>query len=270
MTFNKGLFVFVGVVVLAAIGYLLYSTLQSSKKVATVLDSTATTTQQKIINTEPAPTPNYTIEEVSNAVDIRDIMPPLSRTIVFSSNIPAGVQSMLSTQKSEVVARLQQDPTRADDWFTLGVIYHTANDYKGAEEVWKFLTRVIPNDTTAFNNLGKLYHFSLPDYPKAETHFLHAIKLDPSSDTAYIELHTLYRYSYQKETTKAKDILTRAISQFPQNIELHLTLGGYYRDIGNFTAARSTFEVGLDKARDAENVALIAQFGQEIERLPAQ
>ena len=210
-------------------------------------------------------TPNYTIEQVP--LNIADIAPNVDRSINFGSTVPQEVRIMLEAQATPMRARLKEDPARADDWFNLAIIYHTAEDYKGAVEVWEFLTQVIPNSTTAYDNLGKTYHFALKEYPKAESYFKKSLTIDASDMNAYLGLFELYRYSYKVDTSAASDIMKNAIAQFPDRLDLVLTLGTYYAEKGDYATARVVLNGGLDKARDANDVNMIAEFGREIEKL---
>ena len=170
-------------------------------------------------------TPNYTIE--ADPYTIEDIMPPLNRQVVFSDSVPESVKVTIRAKVAAIQKRLAEDPLRADDWYDLAVWYHTGSDYEGAREVWKFLTNSIPNDTTAYDNLGKLYHFTLKDYPKSEEYFLKSIQIAPYSPVPYLELFQLYAYSYKKDTNAAVDILIKAIELFPTNSDPLTLLGGY-------------------------------------------
>ena len=214
-----------------------------------------------------APSGGFTLEEISPS-DILDSAPDISRGIRFSESIPQEVRDILSKKATEAVANIRANPASGADWFNLALYYHTANDYEGAREIWEFLTVVAPSNTVAFNNLGKLYHFSVPDFPKAEEYFMKSLAIDAESLTPYVELFDLYRFSYKTDTTAAVDIMKKAMTIFPDNLDLFLALGAYYRDRGDTAQARSTFTNGLDKARDAEDVGFIASFGNELARIP--
>ena len=250
---------FIVIIILAAVGVSIYLYFFTQPEQGSVEPK-----DQVNVGTEG--NPNYTIEEVP--FDIADIAPSLERNIQFSESIPENVRAQLEEQAASTRASLNEDITRVDEWFTLGIVYHTANDYEGAREVWEFLVQVVPNSSTAYDNLAKLYHFSVPDFPKSESYFEQSLSVDPNNINAYLGLHELYRYSYKQETTLAADTLRDAMKAFPEELGLYTTLGAYYRDVGNISAAREVLLTGLDKARDAGNVSMIAALGAEIERLP--
>ncbi len=212
-------------------------------------------------------TPNYTIELLDD-FDIREIMPNLDRGLTFTESVPEVARVPMQKNYDAAVARLKTDPMRADDWFNLGIYYHAANDFKGAEEVWLFLIKVIPNSAVPLDNLGKMYKFDLKDFPKSEGYFKKSIALNPDSTTPYFELFELYRYLYKTNTTAAVDIVTQAAGKFPQNPDPHMVLGSYYRDIKNYAGARAEFTKALDIARELKNVQLIDAIGDEIANLP--
>lgn len=209
---------------------------------------------------------NYTIEEVP--INIEEIAPNPHRSIQFSENIPEAVRVSLNEKAAVSAKILDEDITRADEWFNLGVYYHTANDFEGAKEVWEFLAIVLPENAVVLDNLGKLHHYSLREFTSAEVYFKQSIERDPTSLTPYLELHELYKYSYKTGTTAAVDIINQAINKFPDVIGLYTTLGTYHRDRGEVAQARAAFTTGLNLARDMNDVDLIATFGRELERLP--
>lgn len=214
-------------------------------------------------------TPNYTIEVVPT-IDIKSIQPNLDRSIQFSASIPADARVIIEKKVADIVTRLKADPMRADDWFSLAVWYHTANDYEGARDVWLFLLKVTkaPDNAVVYDNLGKLYKFSLKDFPKSESYFKQSIAANPKSITPYIELFELYRDLYKTNTTAAIDILTTASVKFPDNVDPWVLLGQYYRDRGETQKARDAFTKALNLARATNDVARVEAIGAELERLP--
>jgi len=210
--------------------------------------------------------PGYTLEEIP-IEDLKDSIPDLSREVQFSGNLSVEAQNLIKEKTAEAQGRLTEDPTRGDDWLELGVLFHSAGDFEGARLVWEFLADIDKTNVVAYDNLAKLYHFSLRDFPKAESYFKQSIAINGASLTPYLGLYELYRYSYKTNTTLAEDTLKEAIEKFPDVIEIHLTLGAYYRDIGRKTDARATLLEGMDKARDANNVDLMSAFGVELERV---
>ncbi len=211
-------------------------------------------------------TPGYTIEAVGE--DITKIMPNVDRGVTFSASVPSEVRTLINSKVAEIVARLKADPLRSADWFNLGILYHSANDFQGEKEVWEFLIKVAPTDSTSYENLGKLHHFSIPDFPKAELNFKKAITLNPESINSYLELFQLYKYSYKVETSASIDILKEAATKFPKNPDPYHLIGLEYRDRNDTANARVYLTKAIDIARAIGNLDLVQAIGDELAKLP--
>jgi tetratricopeptide (TPR) repeat protein len=265
MKSNLALFILGVVLAISILGGIAYLAMhktssENDSSTATTTDSAgAGTTIQK---------PGYTIEIEPNA-SLKDLAPSLDRGVHFGDSIPGNVRTLLSNQYAEATGRLKGDLTRVDDWLDLGVIYHSANDYEGARDVWLFLARVIapPESSVAYDNLGKLYKFDLQDFPKSEGYFKQSMLADPSSITPYIELFELYRGSYKSGTSAAADILIAASKKFPKNPDPAVLLGEYYRDQKDFAKARTYFEKGKALASAAGDTNRVKAIQGEIDRL---
>lgn len=227
-------------------------------------------TPQPLASTSTAPTtPGYTIEVIPNEETPEPLKAPnLERAVTFSGSVPESTQAALRARHAELVARLTADPTNGGAWFNLALVYHEANDYDGAREIWEFLAGALPEDTTALDNLGKLYLYNLKDYPKSESYFMGSIMRNPELTTPYLELFNLYRYSYKTDTAAAVDMMSLMKARFPGNTDPHMLLAGYYRDTKDYAHARVEYEAALDIARTAGNVALVGAIGNELSSLP--
>lgn len=252
--------VFVVIVILAGVAY--FATSHTAVTPSTNDESLA-------VPQNGTTTPNYTVE-LESSTSLKDIAPSLDRGVHFGASVPADARVILENKVSAVAARLKGDLTRADDWFSLALLYHSANDFEGARDVWLFLTKVIaaPSNATAYDNLGKLYKFDLKDFPKSEMYFKKSIASAPESITPYLELHELYRYSYKIETSAAADILISASKKFPTDPDPMALLGEYYRDKGETAKARSAFTTALSLARAVGNESQAKAIGDEIAKLP--
>jgi tetratricopeptide (TPR) repeat protein len=195
-------------------------------------------------------------------------LPPLTNDVTMSPTLPEEAQKLLRTKISDDVERLEDVPWDGNTWMDLAVRYHTADDFDRARVVWEFVTDVSPTNVTALNNLGRLYHFELKDFAKAEEYFNKALVANGDRVETYMELFDLYRYSYKKDTTAAVDIMKQARERFPEDINIPLTLGSHYRDIGKTGAARTQFELALTMARANNDVALMQNITTELARLP--
>ncbi len=195
-------------------------------------------------------------------------LPPLDHEIVFSDAFPEDARAVVRGHVEDAVTQLSLHPEDGNAWMDLALQYHTANDYEAARSVWEFLIAAGPANVTALNNLGRLHHFDVPDFPKAEAYFKQSLEVNPDRVDSYLELFDLYRYSYKKDTSAAVNIMRDAIAQFPDDIGLQAALGSYYRDIGNTAAARREFEAALSRARAVNDMNLISNLNAELARLP--
>lgn len=249
------------VILIAVVGVAYFATKGLSSDVASSTTETVATT------TEAQTMGNYTIESVPLET-LRDIMPSLTREVTFTGTIPESFKATVKEKIDAIRARLEKDETRANDWYDLAVWYHTANDYQGAKEVWEFLIKANSKDATAYDNLGKLYHYALKDFPTSESYFKKSIGVNSESLVPYIELFQLYSDSYKTDTTLAVETLESAAKKFPQEIDPLTLLGQYYRDKGETTKARDAYTRAMERARAANNIALIGAIGEELARLP--
>ncbi len=209
----------------------------------------------------------YTIEQIP-ATALKDIQPTLDRGIVFGSSVPAEARTIIQQKIAGFVANLKKDPTDASSWFDLAIWYHTADDFEGARQIWEFLIKAAPEDTTAYDNLGRMYYFDLKDFPKAESYFKQSISVRSDIITPYIELFGLYKDSYKQNTTAAVDILITASKKFPTNPDPFLLLGGYYRDHNEIAKARDAFTKGIEILKTAGDSARVKAVQAELDSLP--
>lgn len=223
--------------------------------------------QQPATATTTTAGPGYTITTLDDGT-FTEPAPSLDNPVRYSDAIPAAARTVIQKHIDEDVAKIKADKTNAGAWLDLGLWYHSAEDYQAAAAVWEFLTKVAPKDTTALNNLGRLYHFDLKDFPKSEQYFLRSMKIAPKSMDPYIELFQLYSLSYKKDTSAAVDIMHTAEAQFPNDSGLPFALGAYYRDRGQFVLARAEFEKGVSIARTQGNLGQVAAINAELAKLP--
>lgn len=229
-----------------------------------IADGGATTTPNVIDNG------NYKIEVLSDTATFDSILPDLNRTTQYGASVPEAVKLSVESKIGDIISRLKEDNTRADDWFMLAVLYHGVNDYEGAEGVWNFLLKVIkaPDVAVVYDNLGKMYKFEKKDYAKAEAYFKESIQANPESETPYLELFEMYRYSYKTGTSAAVDIANEAGKKFPDSPDPYTLLGAYYRDLKQYDNARSAYEVALSRARATGNYDIVNSINAALDSLP--
>lgn len=84
---------------------------------------------------------NYTVDTA--AFSSLKAIPDLKRDVLVRSTYTDTDSAKLVAKINTVRVRLQKNPQNADDWFTLGLLYHDAGDYEKVREVWEFLLSVI-------------------------------------------------------------------------------------------------------------------------------
>ncbi len=209
----------------------------------------------------------YVIEEVKDGT-YTGALPPLDHDPVFSASMPEEARVAIMTRIEKNRAQLTDHPEDGNAWMELALWYHSANDYDAARVVWEVIVATTPDNVPALNNLGRLHHFEVPDFPLAESYLLKSLAANPDRLEVYIDLFDLYRYSYKTNTTAAVDIMKKAMVQFPDEWGLGAQLGAYYRDTGRPTLARAEFEKVLKTARDAGMLDVVSTMNAELARLP--
>lgn len=123
----------------------------------------------------------------------------------------------------------------------MGLYKKMVGDYWGAEEIWLYTYELEPKSYLINGNLANLYHFWLPDYQKAESYYLQALAVEdiaPGNKYTYFsDFYSLYRFKIQDET-KTKEILDRAVSELPDDVNIYLLTANYYKEIHDTEKAR--------------------------------
>lgn len=224
----------------------------------------ATTGEQNPVITDDI---TYVLAPVADG-SYEGALPPLDREVRFSDTFPEEARRAVREHVADDVRQLEEHPEDGNAWMDLAVWYHTANDYDAARAIWEFIVDVSPTNSTALNNLGRLYHYTLPDFEKAEGYFTQALAANPERADAYVELFDLYRYSYKTETSAAVDIMKAAVQVFPDDPNFEIQLGVYYRDRGELAAARTYFERAVTKARATGQLEVVTTINAELAKLP--
>lgn len=118
-----------------------------------------------------------------------------------------------------IVARLKTYPNDTDSWIALGLYRKESDDYKGAEEAWKYASALSPADPQPYDNLGVLYGYYLHNNALAEQNILTAIEKAPLMTMYYLRAVEFYR-EVLKDTAKARSIVEQGLKLAPQNSDL--------------------------------------------------
>jgi len=206
-------------------------------------------------------TGNFTVELVPNVKLPR--APDFRMPIAFSSDIAAEVKTQIQNNSNILIDRIAKNANDMRSWIDLGTMHKMAGDYKGAETFWVYVTKAAPKNSIAFQNLGDLYKGFLVDYPKAESSYLTAIKIDPADTNPYRALFELYTIAYKKGTSAAEDILKQGISVNSQSVDLQVVLARYYKSLGRTQDAKVEYDLAIQNAKSQGQNALASQIEQE-------
>lgn len=146
------------------------------------------------------------------------------------------------------------NPNSANAYWSLlaiGSIKQQVADYAGAKQAWLLAAELQPKAYPPYGNLGHLYFRYFQDYPNAEKNYLKAIENNPQAVSYYGELYQIYHYFYKNDTKADESILLQGLVANPDNIEILMDLGSYYKDKDQAQKAIQAFEKILQL--DAKN-----------------
>lgn len=195
------------------------------------------------------------------------IRPKLDRSTVIPSRFSPEAVTILENNITKLKDQLANDPNSFQGWIDLANQYKIIDDFKGAAEIWEFLSITAEGNTISRINLGNLYHYELKDFEKSEAIFRDVISINNEIVDAYTGLHELYRYSFKKPTTLAVDVLKEGIAAIPNNIDLRMLLASYYTKLDMKTEANAVYEDVLVMARNAGNTNLVTIIEAAIQSL---
>ena len=153
------------------------------------------------------------------------------------------------------------DPTNQDAWYYLGRAYYTKSRLMEARKAFLTVLDRDPRDAKAENNLGLVFESSgQPD--AAIEAYRKAIAWQEASphrsEQPYVNLGNLLME--QDHAAEAVEPLEKAVAIAPDNAFCHLTLGVYYRKVGQLESARHELERATQL--DPENAVAHYQLGR--------
>src|SRR3989338_8665971 len=155
----------------------------------------------------------------------------------YASILPEVVDA-LKEQSQQQQDQIRQ--TEALDYFARAYKAHEEGDSRKAEELYRNVIGINPNDAVAHNNLGVALRKDPARVSEAETEYLKAIQLDPSLYIAYGNLSSLYQE--RRDYDAAISITLRLIEANPQLAYAHNGLGYSYLLKGDLPKAEEEFE----------------------------
>ncbi len=218
-TYRNGL-IAAGVILLLAGG--IYLQQKNARPQATSVNSngSATTTISvnggavEIVGPEGV---TYTLNEVDENAPAA---PNYRMALKFDASVSPEVKTALNINLANVQDTLSKNPQSFEAWLELGRLRKIAGDYKGAAEIWEYVSLAWPTNSVSVHNLGDLYMNFIKDYPKAEANFKKEIANEPHAIAAYQSLYVLYQNFYKKGTSAARDIVALGLKNNPNNSAL--------------------------------------------------
>lgn len=180
----------------------------------------------------------------------------------IGDGFPESYKAKLRAELQDLAKKVASDTAGFDDWMRIGVIKKVFRDFVGARDAWEYAGTVYTLNALPFYNLGDLYGSYIKDYPKAESAFQRAIKLDPKKSGFYTAFAELYRYFYVAKKDLVIPTIESGLKALPNDPNLLLYLGSYYRDDMKDNA-KAIFYYEKVLAQDPLNSAL----KEEIDRL---
>lgn len=144
---------------------------------------------------------------------------------------PAEFVERKRNQLADIVKLIESDPKDETNWMDAGLIKKNFDNFDGVRDVWEYAKLVNPNNALNYYNLGILYASYFSDNKKAEQNFLVALKLDPQENLAYLGLAGLYRDFYKEKSDQVDDVLLAGLKVLPEDPNLLLQLGFYYKSV---------------------------------------
>ncbi len=167
------------------------------------------------------------------------------------------------TQKTKILndlkVALEKDPFNINDWISVGITKKFFNDYEGARDAWEYVVVLYPNDPLAFENLGNLYALYLRDNSKAEYNYKKAIENNSLEPSFYIALADFYK-NFLGDNSKAINTILSGLEKI-KDVNLFLSLAGFYRDIGDKANAIKYYQEVLKISPNQQGIQ------EEIDRL---
>jgi tetratricopeptide (TPR) repeat protein len=195
-------------------------------------------------NKEIFPSPSPAPSGIANPTVVQDVPPiPVGYDIVNPDpKLSSSARENFMKQFNTIVEKIKKIPNSTWNWLDLGSVKYALGDYKGAEAAWIYATKLSPEHSPAYNNLGQLYWHDMPDYSKAEAMFQKFVALEPTAVGGYRDLADMYRYNYKEKQNQIIPVILNGLSNNPNSPDLLSYLGLYYYETGDRAHAIEYYE----------------------------
>ena len=102
---------------------------------------------------------------------------PYRAPVAYGAEVTAEVKAAIEPRLAADIALLAKNNQDFSAWMDLAILHKIGGDYRGAEAIWLYATKMWPKSSIAFSNLADLYQNFLKDPVKAKFYSGQAAKL---------------------------------------------------------------------------------------------
>ena len=160
------------VLALIAVGAYAYINRASEGQPSSTSSTTSQTLSDGTVITVPA---GSTVSEVPAARP--PTAPNYRAPVAYGAEVTAEVKASIEPRLAADIALLAKNNQDFSAWMDLAILHKIGGDYRGAEAIWLYATKMWPKSSIAFSNLADLYQNFLKDPVKAKFYSGQAAKL---------------------------------------------------------------------------------------------
>jgi len=161
---------------LALIAVVAYAYLNSRAPAGQPSSTGSTTTQTLSDGTVITVPAGATVQE-EDVSPQGPVAPDYRAKVAYSSGTSAEVRAAIEPRLAADIALLDKNSQNFSAWMDLAILHKIGGDYRGAEAIWLYATKVWPKSSVAFHNLADLYQNFLNEPAKAQFYSDQATKL---------------------------------------------------------------------------------------------
>ncbi|MBN1327561.1 MAG: tetratricopeptide repeat protein [Candidatus Cloacimonetes bacterium] len=187
--------------------------------------------------------------------------------IAVTFNVKKDSESRQQAIKDNLIAKIEEfSGGEIDKLLGIGVQHFNSKNYPSAEETFKNLLEIDPNNLEASFYLGLIYYID-KNYPESENYYLKALEIDPGNTDVLDYLSQTYLK--QRKYQEAIDALTE-IAENDGDQTIWLKIGNIYEEMEYFEEAMESYENALYLDEEFADAQLaIAQLHYRQERFEA-
>jgi len=186
--------------------------------------------------------------------------PDISAKVSAPSRYPEFYRASMEGKMEAATTLLKETPYDFTAWASYAILLENFDAFTKAEEIWKYLVVVRPEESFYHSRLAAVYHFSLKDYVKAEASYKNTLALNNKQVDVYHSFHDLYKFIYTKDLRKAVAVIEEGLTHNKENLELLAIAAQDYRELGDLKKAAAYYTQAIAAATAAGNYGLVEQL----------